>query len=290
MVGGMPVVDGPDAGYKVGIPYDIRGITYYPEVDYSYDETGIASWYGPGFHGRPTAIGERFDQNAISAAHPTLPLPSIVEVINLDNGRSLFVRVNDRGPFADGRIIDMSRAAAEELGFRIAGTARVRVRIVERESRILAGDLAPDAPPPQIAENDPDLEQIVQAGAGGGAATASPLSLAPPGREPALLPAGASIAMRPAATAGSRATVRLISTAADGGWYVQAGAFNDPRNAAEAQDRLAPLGDSRIVPVQIGETAFWRVRLGPTADPAAAGRLLARVIDAGYPGARVVTD
>ncbi len=103
--------------YKIGKPYEIAGQWYYPAVDYEYSETGIASWYGPKFHGKQTANGEIFDQHEISAAHRTLPLPSMVRVTNLENGRSLDVRVNDRGPFAHGRIIDMSRRAAQLLGF-----------------------------------------------------------------------------------------------------------------------------------------------------------------------------
>ena len=126
--------DGPI--YKVGNPYKINGKWYYPAVDYQYDEVGIASWYGPGFHGKTTANGEVFDQNKISAAHRTLPMPSVVKVTNLENGLVLEkVRINDRGPFARNRIIDLSKKAAEELGFIKNGVAIVRVEILEDESR-----------------------------------------------------------------------------------------------------------------------------------------------------------
>ena len=122
--------------YKVGNPYKINGKWYYPAVDYQYDEVGIASWYGPGFHGKTTANGEVFDQNKISAAHRTLPMPSVVKVTNLENGLVLEkVRINDRGPFARNRIIDLSKKAAEELGFIRNGVAKVRVEILEDESR-----------------------------------------------------------------------------------------------------------------------------------------------------------
>ena len=127
---------GDNPTYKVGNPYKINGKWYYPSVDYSYKETGIASWYGPGFHGKKTANGEVFNQNKISAAHRTLPMPSIVKVTNLDNGRVLErVRINDRGPFAGNRIIDLSKKAAEELGFVHLGIANVTVEILEEESR-----------------------------------------------------------------------------------------------------------------------------------------------------------
>ena len=127
---------GEDPIYKVGNPYKINGQWYYPAVDYQYDEIGVASWYGPGFHGKTTANGEIFDQNKISAAHRTLPMPSIVKVTNLENGLILDkVRINDRGPFARNRIIDLSKKAAEELGFIKNGVAKVRVEILEDESR-----------------------------------------------------------------------------------------------------------------------------------------------------------
>lgn len=116
--------------YQVGKPYKVAGRWYKPRHDENYDNTGLASWYGPNFHGRETANGEIFDQYALSAAHPTLPLPSYVRVTNLENNRSIVVRVNDRGPFAHGREIDLSQRTAEMLGFINKGTARVRVKYV----------------------------------------------------------------------------------------------------------------------------------------------------------------
>ncbi|HYM73657.1 MAG TPA: septal ring lytic transglycosylase RlpA family protein [Stellaceae bacterium] len=124
----------PHPAYKVGAPYTIKGVTYYPRVDYNYDETGVASWYGEAFDGQYTANGEVFDLNQVTAAHRTLPLPSIVEVTNLRNNRAMRVRVNDRGPFVDGRILDVSRRVAQLLGFEKAGTTQVRVRILKDES------------------------------------------------------------------------------------------------------------------------------------------------------------
>src|SRR5579863_7121468 len=115
-------------------PYEVKGVWYYPRADYNYDETGVASWYGPGFDQHTTADNEIYDMNELSAAHKTLPLPSVVEVTNLQTGRSIRLRVNDRGPFVDGRIIDLSRRAAQLLGFEGTGTAPVRVRILKDES------------------------------------------------------------------------------------------------------------------------------------------------------------
>jgi rare lipoprotein A len=116
--------------YKVGAPYQAAGLWYVPAEQPDYNEVGIASWYGDEFNGKPTANGERFDMDAISAAHTTLPIPSIIEVTNLENGRVIQVRLNDRGPFKPGRIIDLSHAAATALGYAGQGTAKVRVRYV----------------------------------------------------------------------------------------------------------------------------------------------------------------
>lgn len=122
------VPSGSSSDQKLGRPYQVNGAWYVPARDDDYNEVGTASWYGPQFDGKRTANGEIFHQYAISAAHTTLPLPSVVEVRNLENGRTINVRVNDRGPFVGDRIIDLSRGAARELGFERQGTARVRVR------------------------------------------------------------------------------------------------------------------------------------------------------------------
>jgi rare lipoprotein A len=134
-------------GYIVGKPYRVNGVWYYPAEDERYDRVGFASWYGPGFHGRHTASGERYDRRRFTAAHPTLPMPVVVRVTNLKNGRSTLVRVNDRGPFIHGRIIDLSEAAADALGFRHDGLARVRVQYVGRADRMPKA-AAPSAPQP----------------------------------------------------------------------------------------------------------------------------------------------
>lgn len=113
---------------KVGKPYKVAGQTYQPQHNPDYDKIGVASWYGDKFHGKPTANGEVYDKNALTAAHKTLPLNSYVYVTNLDNGQSIKVRLNDRGPFIEGRVIDLSEAAAAHLGIRQSGTGRVRVQ------------------------------------------------------------------------------------------------------------------------------------------------------------------
>ena len=150
---GEPVPKGGGV-YRVGAPYVVAGQIYYPEENPHYRAEGLASWYGEDFHGRQTANGEVFDLNGISAAHPTLPLPSYVRVTNLSNGRSLIVRVNDRGPYHSDRIIDLSMKAARLLGFHNAGTARVRIEYIGRapmegsDDRVLAATLRQDEPAP----------------------------------------------------------------------------------------------------------------------------------------------
>lgn len=128
---GQPVPKGGGV-YRVGKPYVVAGRTYTPEENVNYSATGIASWYGNDFHGRYTANGEIYDMNSISAAHPTLPLPSYVRVTNLKNHKSIVVRVNDRGPYAHDRLIDLSQRTAHLLGFHGNGTARVQVDYVGR--------------------------------------------------------------------------------------------------------------------------------------------------------------
>lgn len=128
---GEPVPKG-GGTYRVGKPYVVGGRTYVPEEDENYRAEGIASWYGDAFHGRLTANGEVFDMASLTAAHPTLPIPSYVRVTNVRNGKSLIVRVNDRGPYHGNRLIDVSNRAAELLEFKSNGTARVRVEYVGR--------------------------------------------------------------------------------------------------------------------------------------------------------------
>jgi rare lipoprotein A len=121
---------------KVGNPYKVAGVWYHPKEDPYYDETGYASWYGPDFHGKRTANGEQYNMNALTAAHKTLPLPTFVKVTNLENGRSIVLRVNDRGPFVKDRIIDISRRGAQLLGFDKQGLTKVRVQALDENGKI----------------------------------------------------------------------------------------------------------------------------------------------------------
>lgn len=122
-------------------PYEIKGVRYVPQDHYDYDEDGIASWYGPGFHNRPGSCGAIYDMHSYTAAHKTLPIPSVVEVTNINNGKSLHLVINDRGPFVDNRIIDLSKKAAMELGTHGKGLGQVRVKALPEQSVALANYL-----------------------------------------------------------------------------------------------------------------------------------------------------
>jgi rare lipoprotein A len=167
---GEPVPKG-GGTYRVGKPYMVAGRVYVPEEDVNYREEGLASWYGDDFHGRLTANGEVFDMASLTAAHPTLPMPSYARVTNMRNGKSLIVRVNDRGPYHGNRLVDVSNKAAELLEFRGNGVARVRVEYVGRaplegsDDRQLMATLrtgvpAPSPSPVRVASARPLVPEI----------------------------------------------------------------------------------------------------------------------------------
>ncbi len=164
--------------YKVGKPYKINGRWYRPEEDDDYEKVGIASWYGRDFHGKRTANGEIYDMNRLSAAHTTLPMPSMVEVKNLKNGRKIVVRVNDRGPFADDRLIDLSREAARRLGFEKDGLTKVRVKFLgPAQLSAKAPKQSPRMKRAAVEEN-PNLHIATVGGQEGALAAVQPILLA----------------------------------------------------------------------------------------------------------------
>jgi rare lipoprotein A len=257
---------GPVGHYKVGAPYQINGKWYYPEYDPSYDRVGTASWYGDDFHGLPTANGELFDKELISAAHTTLPLPSMVRVTNLENGRSIDIRVNDRGPFVGDRLIDLSQAAARRLGYESKGLAQVRVQFLAlAEAKgtpprpTVVASARPARPARKVPEPviEPPAPLTVPAGR-----TVQVASLIPPP-----VPAAAE---GPACLAGDQ--------------FVQVGAFADTTRVRAAMEAVDELGRPRVEPAFVGGKAMARVRLGPVAG-AEARRLLAQVRALGYTGA-----
>jgi rare lipoprotein A len=275
--------------YKIGKPYQVKGVWYYPREDFDYDETGIASWYGPDFHGKLTANGEVFDQNAVSAAHKTLPLPSVVRVTNLDNGRALVLRVNDRGPFVNGRVIDLSRRASQLLGFEGSGTARVRVQVMPEESRALAGK----ANPAGAGGREPQVAAAPRE-------TVMAETLPPPGSKeaPRTISNGtaASGSANRTAAAVEKAERTLAAqdvqtvTVKSTQLFVQAGAFSRHDNALRLSARLSGVGKPVIQQTQVKGQTLFRVRFGPLSSVEEADRLLDSVIAAGQQDARVIVD
>jgi rare lipoprotein A len=275
----------PNAGvYKVGIPYQIGETWYYPREQPDYDETGIASWYGPSFYGHATANGERFDANALTAAHRTLPMPVNVRVTNLDNGKSLVVRVNDRGPFSKGRIIDLSERAATLLGYKEQGTARVRVTFVSRAD-LPGGRPAPSETPPEIASAVPaaPTDRIAST-----ALDPPPGIPAAPTVQVGALPTPAMPTADSAVATQPTGLVTTVEVPVATHLYVQAGAFSSYQNALRLRERFgAGLKISSVT--QRGQT-LYRVRVGPFDELGDADQALARLSGLGSNDARIVVD
>jgi rare lipoprotein A len=298
--------------FKIGQPYEINGQRFVPEEDPHYDRQGVASWYGELFHGRQTSNGEIFDMERLSAAHPTLPLPSYVKVRNLDNGLSAVLRVNDRGPFRKGRVIDLSKRAAEVLGFTRAGTANVRVSYL-READLdgddrferdylstrgysqYAGTMGPDGMP-----------EVVIAVAAPGALKHPPLPKRP--QRPVVSdsqPVSGAASIDLAASHGLNGTrlAELNSMRGDAeitgaigsssleeldGPMIQAGLFKNLGNAQRAQQMLSGVGPVEIAPIMDRGQTYYRVRVGPFLDVITAATALSDVAGAGYEGAKIL--
>ncbi|CAN5721072.1 septal ring lytic transglycosylase RlpA family protein [soil metagenome] len=286
--------------YKVGAPYKIDGITYTPAEEFQHVETGVASWYGPGFHGKSTANGETYDQHDRTAAHRTLQMPSVLRVTNLENGQSTIVRVNDRGPFARSRVLDVSRVAAEELDMTRAGTARVRIEQLEAESQavkqIAISGGGPDEQRAAIAagrQGSPPAATTAQA-----PPSPPPPPTAPPPPPPIAPPSTPAIIVYPSASAPTVASIANASTSMQpasalpggGGFYVQTGAFSTAGNAEKQRGMVTSYGASEISQGSSGGREVYRVRLGPYTTQEAAGIVADRLKRSGYGDARVVAD
>jgi rare lipoprotein A len=268
-------------------PYQIKGIWYYPKADPDYDERGIGSWYGEQFHNRRTANGEIFDMDLPSAAHKTLPLPSIVEVTNLDNGRKMQVRVNDRGPFVDGRIIDLSKAAAEQLGYGRAGVARVRVRYIGPaaktpfdQRRMIAATPPPSEPRPQPSYAPPPKARVYATGlppAQPAYGPPPPPKAADPGYVP-YAPSAPSAPLVPAEPA------PVLASA----YRVQAGSFASRDNAERAVAQLSGAGEASIESVERSQGVLYRVVVKAGPDEADAFGVRDRVAALGFSDATVL--
>jgi rare lipoprotein A len=282
--------------YKVGNPYQIDGVWYYPAEDLNYEETGIASWYGEQFHAKYTANGEIFDLNALTAAHRTLPMPSIVQVTNLENGRTLQLRVNDRGPFARGRILDVSRRGAQLLGFEGQGTAKVRVQILVPESIQVAAIARRNGGPDATAMVDapvaaPRTQVVAEAlpvapGVRAKPAVQTAVAAAPPPYAVDRQVAQMNQPVEPPPLP-EKVTVMPVKPT---NIFIQVGAFSRPDNAARARSRVEPFGSVRTASVRQQGIELYRVRLGPIGSVDEADRLLSRVVESGLTEAKIVVD
>ncbi len=306
--------------YKIGNPYQIDGVWYVPAEQPNYDEVGLASWYGDEFHAKQTANGELFDMNAFTAAHKTLPMPSIVEVTNLENGQKMQLRVNDRGPFVGDRIIDLSRAAASALGFGTKGLTKVRVRYVGPAKLLGQSDLASgDVGPPKMDMNaKADINPSVSANDND--LTTNPLGSAPPIpvpsvplAAPVVAPAIASAAL-PAlpsmgASSPSPAPAPAPSLSADvqprpqvsqpsmtqpsaqvsaGAYQVVVGAFASLTSAQNLVQQLAGFGQPGLVPIDRNGQTLYRVVVTGLANEAQAAMVQQRAVSLGLTDARLV--
>ncbi|HRJ13196.1 MAG TPA: septal ring lytic transglycosylase RlpA family protein [Alphaproteobacteria bacterium] len=284
----------------MGTPYSIGGKVYYPAEVASYSEEGEASWYGPGFHGRQTANGEEFNANDMTAAHRTLPMPSVVRVTNMENGRTVVLRVNDRGPFARDRIIDVSKAASKALGFHTNGTTHVRVDFMPVESQIVAQA----AQSGQILALNDVLNHTGGANvvsAPSGTVTVSSLdgtalppsgSYQPVAYQTATDPQAAehmgNVLREPASYNGGQVVTKTTTTIRNP-VYIQAGAYASKQKAAEISRRLSSLGTTTVQETQRGGMKLFRVRVA-AADKNAAQRIQSKMAGMGFTGSKIVNN
>ncbi|MBF0560839.1 MAG: septal ring lytic transglycosylase RlpA family protein [Alphaproteobacteria bacterium] len=282
--------------YKIGEPYQINGVWYYPHEDYAYNETGVASWYGKDFHGKATANGEIFDMNSLTAAHRTLPLPSVVRVTNVSNGRALVVRVNDRGPFANDRVIDLSRRSAQMLGFEGGGTTLVRLEILADESMALKNQLLRNsvtlAPKissvPRITVASESLPPLPVSGE-----TLPHPRMTKPRHPPAAVESSTKgsekiHATRTGVTQPKAAASEKPAVTGKAGTFVMAASFVNRSNAVRLAGRLKDLAPAKVLEQQSGKKIVYRVWLGPLKNGKNPQVLLDKVKGSGFPDARLV--
>ena len=251
----------PPPGVKIGEPYKVAGKWYTPQEEPGYNQVGIASWYGPDFHNKQTANGETFNMNALSAAHTTLPMPSYVRVTNLENRRSMILRINDRGPFVGNRLIDVSRRGAQLLGFEKRGTTRVRVEAVS----------GPDAPV-QIARSD----------------SPPPLQI----QEVARVAVETLEVLEPIQTITEPVQMAALNPPTEevGDIYVQVGAYSQIGSASRVMTAVSHLGDIGMESIVLNGRKLYRVRVGPLYTTTTANAALRQILKLGHNTAKVVFD
>lgn len=253
--------------YKMEKPYEINGVWYYPAENYTYVEEGYASWYMPA-NGTTakTANDEEYIATEMSARHKTLPLPSLVKITNLQNGKTIIARVNDRGPMVNNRLIDVSQKAAQELEFPVTGTTKVRVEILAKESQqmrdelLAAGQVYMETAPQEEVVHEvvqPEPEPIVQE-------VVQPVQPVQPVQTPKVI------------------------TVAPTGTYIQLGAFGNPANAAKAEQAASSFTKVITTTKAQGNRTLSVVKAGPYANPAEAEQALKQLKQLGYRDAYIV--
>jgi rare lipoprotein A len=310
--------------YKVGKPYKVNGIWYFPKEDAKYDEIGVASWYGPEFHQRLTANGEYFDMDLVTAAHKTLPLPSVVRVTNLENGRSLLVRVNDRGPFVNERIIDLSRKAADLLGFIAKGKAKVRVELMPEESMAVASYAQN-----QFITNIGQVPKLPAVSAGAVTVSQEDMSTSQQFEQSSQESLQSSLlkseqqeapqvfVSQPkeddlagvVSTLSEKQGVQVVKSSpvqpsqdpresfekvspqnSYGKSYVQVGAFGSKENAEKISKMLASVGSPNIESLERLGQIIYRVRFGPYEDVADAQKVMDKILEIGHGDVQIVVE
>ncbi len=311
----------PNPSFKVGNPYEVLGVKYEPKEDYEYDAVGIASWYGKDFHGNLTSNGEVFDMAELTAAHPTLPLPSFVEVTNLENGKKLVLRVNDRGPFVSGRLIDVSKRAAELLGFQDQGTSKVRVRIIPDISKEVAQKLmedqlkeyaksdiqtAPQEPKvaAQTAPANVSDEEVLEEAISNIKVSSEPVDGTAVNSEPAVNTLVDIDSMASDGKVDKLISVResqqvpvgilepnaFVSSSVPKGVFVQVGAFSSSGKIPNIVSNLDDVGVITIQKLDFANSSLVRVRVGPFVSIEDANKAKRHIVGLGYDSARVVIE
>lgn len=273
---------------KIGKPYQIMGQWYYPVSNSDgYREKGIASWYGPTFHAKDTANGERYNMYAYTAAHKTLPLPTYVRVTNLENGKTIVVRVNDRGPFVAGRIIDMSYAGAVALGMEIKGTAPVLVEALPADG----SNLKP-AETRWVAEENVNVAQDTDFTSEKFTDQVVAKAEEAEGGRTVETPVIAAAEELPAPTPPAPGLVQEIDGVTVGHVkvYIQTGAFTSYDNALAQLKNVQAYFAAELQEATINGKTFHRVRIGPMANVDEADKVLTKALEDGFTAARVVID
>jgi len=253
--------------YKVGNKYNIKGKFYFPKKDLSYNKTGIASWYGPKFHGKLTANGEIYNQYALTAAHKTLPLPSAVKVTNLENSKSIILRINDRGPFVNDRIIDLSSKAADILDLKRNGTGLVRVTILKDISLTLE-KLAKNGKFPEIADLPKSESPIIKK----------------PSTTKVKIQGSKSYKTK------KRINYDLSNEKKEYNIYIKLASFNSQKNAELMRDKVSYLEKVKIYKILNSGKTFYQVKAGPFLSVEKVDSLHSMLLEKGMQGAKITIE